>query len=82
MTAVSPLLDGADRAAAWFDWRQGAGNRTSGCWVTTVKRGSESEKTHHQTQAAAWAYIGLGGGSQDPEYQPRMGDTESKVAVG
>jgi hypothetical protein len=63
-TATSPLLDGADFAAAYH---------ADDAFHTSVKRGDHTQRAKHRTEAAALAYIGLEGGSPDPSHSPEPG---------
>ena len=64
----SPLLAGAKRATVFYDHRARK-------WSTVIVRGSLSTIERHLTEQAARAHVGLEGGSPDPYFTPRAGDT-------
>jgi hypothetical protein len=55
--------------------------RKNGKWCTIVKDGSGVMMGEHPTERAARRFIGLDGGSEDPDYRPPADQTggESRV---
>ena len=58
----SPELDSAVRASARYD---SAALKGLGSWMTVVMTRTQSVRTLHDTQAKAYAWIGLSGGRND-----------------
>jgi hypothetical protein len=77
----SPILDGASSALVWFDRRYAKGKRTSGAWATVVAREDYVQIDHHNTEREARTFIGLEGGSMDPEFRPLHGATGAEQAI-
>jgi hypothetical protein len=72
-TNMSNRLNRAVRANAWFDSQKRQ-------WRTAIMTANESLIELHPTQRRAFEHIGLKGGSQDPEFQPK-GNNGYVVAV-
>lgn len=71
-------------ASVWFDHSSGSSTRSPGQWTTTVVYNGGEAIAHDRwrTQHDARAYVGLSGGSKDPEFKPERGDfSHSVVAI-
>ena len=58
---VSPMLEGADRAIVWCSTDKGQ-------WSTQIKRNDHVVVTRHKNQKEAFEFVGLQGGSPDPNF--------------
>jgi hypothetical protein len=74
---ISPQLKNAESADVYY-----ARKGRSGGWMTTIKT-TDTVTTHaHPHERAAREYVGLEGGSPDPEYRPLNGENGYERAIG
>ena len=74
---ASKILPRAIRAAVYFDRTRGLNQ-----WTTVIRHDDLIDIDRHRCEADARAFIGLEGGSADPNYWPALGDTACEVSIG
>ena len=78
-------LPGVEYAAVYYEPGAKKGTNTPGRWVTVIrwtsKTGRHVNVDNHETEAAARAFVGLTGGSKDPEFHMTSNVDRREVAI-